>query len=250
MRKSYEAHENEYKRMKSKGIKSWERRNYPWSIFPPDRHFIENVFMLKWAPKKTRAIELGCGTGTISRWLAKKGFTVTGIDISKTAIQMAKAQSKTFKIKYINKDFCSTNVKSLGKYNLCIDGHFMHCITDKKDRKIALNKIRQILNPSGILVFMSMCSPISRKNLLKTYSSQRILGNIIYIDAKIYGKFEGSRVIGGKEYIPMRYIAHWKSLLSELRQAGFSPMITEYFKYDKNNPEEPTGLLNVAAIRK
>ena len=250
MRKSYEAHEIVYRGMKKKGIKSWSRRTYHYSICPPDKRFLEDVLIQSWAPKKTRAIELGCGTGTISRWLAKKGFNVTGVDISKTAIQMAKAQSKGLKIKYINNDFCQIDTKSLGKYDLCVDGQFLHCITDKKDRKTVLRKIRQILNPGGIFVVMSMCSPVNHKNFAKTYTYQKILGDVIYIEAEKYGKFQGLRTIQGKKYIPTRYIAHWKVILSELKKAGFSPMIFRYCRHDKNDPKEPTGYLNVAAIKK
>jgi len=236
--------------MEKKGIKSWAQRTCSWSISAPDKHFLEDVLTQSWAPKKSRAIELGCGTGTISRWLTKKGFKVTGIDISKTAIRMAKAQSKGLKIKYINADFCLIDTKHLGKHDLCVDGQFLHCITDKKDRKTVLEKIRQILNPGGIFAVMSMCSPINHKNFAKAYTNQKILGDVIYLEAGKYGKFQGLRMIKGKQYIPTRYVAHWKVLLSELKKAGFSPMITQYTKYDKNDPKEPTGYLNVAAIKK
>jgi SAM-dependent methyltransferase len=37
-----------------------------------------------------RALELGCGTGTNSIWLAQQGFKVVGVDISSTAIDLAK----------------------------------------------------------------------------------------------------------------------------------------------------------------
>jgi SAM-dependent methyltransferase len=163
---------------------------------------------------------------------------------------MAKAQSKGFKIRYINDDFCLLDTKNLDKYDLCIDAHFMHCITDNKDRKNVLRKIREILKPGGIFIFMSMCSPVSRKNLAKAYKGQKIDGNIIYIESGKYGDFQDLRIINGKKYLPMRYIAHWKKLLSELKEAGFSPMVTQYVRYDKNDPKEPTGILNVAAIRK
>jgi 2-polyprenyl-3-methyl-5-hydroxy-6-metoxy-1,4-benzoquinol methylase len=247
MRKSYEVHENVYRGMKKKGIKSWSQRSYPYSIYPPDKRFLEDVLIQSWSPKKSKAIELGCGTGTISRWLTKKGFTITGVDISKTAIQMAKVQSKGFKIKYINDDLCSIGITSFGKYDLCVDGQFLHCITDKKNRKTVLRKIRQILNPGGIFVVMSMCSPISHKNFAKAYTNQKILDNVIYIEAGKYGKFQGLRTIQGKEYIPTRYVAHWKSILSELKKAGFSPML---IRYNHNTVEEPVSAINLAAIRK
>ena len=40
--------------------------------------------------KPGAALDLGCGTGMKSIYLAQKGFKVTGIDISETAIKIAK----------------------------------------------------------------------------------------------------------------------------------------------------------------
>lgn len=232
--------------MKSNKIKSWSRRNYPWSISPPDKHFLEDIFIQSWAPQKGQAIELGCGTGTISRWLTKKGFNVTGIDISKTAIQMAKTQSKVFKIKYINDDFCSIDIKPLGKYDFCIDGQFLHCITNRQDRKTVLHKIRQLLKPKGVFILMSMCSPINRHSFANLYKNQKILSNIIHIEAEKYGDFQDSRMINKKKYIPMRFVEHWKDLLSELKEVGLLPML---FRYNHCTAKDPTGFLNVAVIR-
>ncbi len=36
-----------------------------------------------------RALELGCGTGTDSVWLAQQGFELTGIDVSPLAVERA-----------------------------------------------------------------------------------------------------------------------------------------------------------------
>ena len=139
---------------------------------------------------------------------------------------------------------CLIDTKALGKYDLCVDGQFLHCITVQKDRKTVLHKIRQILNPGGIFVVMSMCSPINHKNFAKAYDYQRILGDVIYIEAEKYGEFQDSRMIHGKKYIPTRFVGYWQKLLSELKETGFSPML---FRYNHCAGEEPTGFLNVAA---
>jgi 2-polyprenyl-3-methyl-5-hydroxy-6-metoxy-1,4-benzoquinol methylase len=97
MKISYEAHEKEYRRMESAGIPSWFRRNRPWDIDPHDEHFLADVLAQPWAPKTGVVIELGCGTGPLTRWLANKGCQATGIDISPTAIRMAQQRSPTGK---------------------------------------------------------------------------------------------------------------------------------------------------------
>lgn len=37
-------------------------------------------------PKDERIIDLGCGSGETSRWLARRGYDVLGIDYSRAAI--------------------------------------------------------------------------------------------------------------------------------------------------------------------
>jgi cyclopropane fatty-acyl-phospholipid synthase-like methyltransferase len=42
-----------------------------------------------------RALDLGCGTGTNAIYLAQHGFTVTGIDVSRRAISLAKRKTRS-----------------------------------------------------------------------------------------------------------------------------------------------------------
>ncbi|MBB2940388.1 ubiquinone/menaquinone biosynthesis C-methylase UbiE [Actinoplanes lutulentus] len=44
-------------------------------------------------PRGPRALDLGCGTGDLAISLAQRGFEVTGIDISPTAIERARAKA-------------------------------------------------------------------------------------------------------------------------------------------------------------
>ena len=41
-----------------------------------------------------RALELGCGTGTNSVWLAQQGFEVTGIDLAPLAVEQAEQRAQ------------------------------------------------------------------------------------------------------------------------------------------------------------
>jgi methyl halide transferase len=73
---------------------SWDKRytegNLPWDSGKPDVHLPEVIEAYR--VKSGKALEIGCGTGTNSIWLAQHGFEVTGMDISPTAIATAKAK--------------------------------------------------------------------------------------------------------------------------------------------------------------
>jgi SAM-dependent methyltransferase len=125
MKKPYEGHETEYKRMQKKGIRSWgERRRIKGKAIDADtKRFLSEVLAKPWCPKGGRVIELGCGTGPILRWICKRGFSGLGVDVSRTAIAMAKGQSKGLNIRFKQADICCTGVEGSGKFDLAIDGH-------------------------------------------------------------------------------------------------------------------------------
>ena len=57
--------------------------------------------------KPCKTIDLGCGTGNYAIYLVSIGFDVTGIDISQTAIKIAKENAKKKRVKC---DFLVTDV--------------------------------------------------------------------------------------------------------------------------------------------
>jgi len=93
---------------------------------------------------------------------------------------------------------------------------------------------------------MSMCAPIDRVALTRQHPGQKILKNVIYYPRGQAENFLDATIINGKEYIPMRFVGHWKLLLSELQKAGLQPLLT---RFNHCLPEEPVSSLNVAAIK-
>ena len=246
VKKPYESHEDEYRRMEAVGTKSWFQRNRPWAVDPHDQHFLEDVFAQPWAPKNGHAMELGCGTGPLTRWLAKSVLKTTGVDVSKTAIRMARKQSKSLTIDYRVADICTKDVRSFGKFDLCVDGRCFHGITSPKDRRAVLENVRDLLKPNGIFILMSMCAPIERSSLARQYPDQKILRNVIYNPVKRAGAFSGAKKINGQQYLPMRFLGHWKFLLSELQKSGLRPLLV---RFNHCLPQEPVSSLNVAAVK-
>jgi SAM-dependent methyltransferase len=246
MKPSYEAHEVEWRKMEAAGIKSWFCKSHPWEIDPHDEHFLEDVFAQPWAPKDGAALELGCGTGPLTRWLGGRGFNSTGIDISRTAIRMARAQSKKLKTTYRVADICTQPIAPPETIDLCVDGRFFHGIVTPNDRQAVLVKVHRLLKRKGVFVLMSMCSPIERTILARQYPEQRILQNVIYYPCQHGEEYSDSKAIEGMKYFPARFLGHWKMILSELQRAGFRPSLV---RFNRCLPEEPVSSLNVAAIK-
>ncbi|MCR6109004.1 class I SAM-dependent methyltransferase [Bacillus sp. A301a_S52] len=80
-------------------------------------NFIQHV-----APKKSyqKVLDLGCGPGIYCERLARKGYTVTGIDFSENSIRYAKEQAKKldFDIEYRYKNYMELN--DLNIYDLAL----------------------------------------------------------------------------------------------------------------------------------
>jgi methyl halide transferase len=63
----------------------------PWQIAQPSSELMRVVIEDRIAP--CVAIDLGCGTGTHTLWMAEHGFAVTGVDLSPLAIEIARRQA-------------------------------------------------------------------------------------------------------------------------------------------------------------
>lgn len=159
---------------------------------------------------------------------------------------MAKEQSQGLDIRFRRADVCSLNPKTLGKFDLVIDGLCLHCITKANDRQAFLENVCRLLKNDGLFILMTMCAPIDRKQFRSEYPDFRLLQKVLYIlrEDTIY---EGSRRIGGRVYMPHRYIAYWKNLLNDLRRAGLEPRL---FRYHAHHFKDTFGTLTVGAVKK
>lgn len=247
-KKPYEGHELVYQWMKKKGLLVWGQkgsRSTGKSCRLETNNFLKDVLSQPWTPKGGRVIEFGCGTGPILRRICKKGFTGVGIDVSKTAIAMAKEQSKGLNVKFRQADVCNFNTKTLGRFDLVIDGLCLHCITTAGDRKAYLNNVSKLLKDGGVFVLLTMCAPMDRKKFSQTCKGHKIARKVVYVPVEDKN-YTGLINFNGNNYLPSRYIAHWKEILSELRRAGFE---LKLIRYNANNSKDFCGTLCVAAVK-
>jgi len=89
---------------------NWNQRyvagETPWDSGVPSKELIRVLDAEK--INACRAVELGCGTGTNSIYLASRGFDVTGLDCSATALEQArnKAAGAGAKVRFLEADLC------------------------------------------------------------------------------------------------------------------------------------------------
>jgi len=247
MRKPYEGHEIVYKRMKKKGDRSWgeTQRIKGKAIDADTKRFLTDVLAQPWCPKDGKVIELGCGTGPILKWICKKDFSGLGIDVSKTAITMAREQSKGLNTRFKQADICRSGFEKAGKFDLAVDGHCLHCIIRYRDRKAFLKNSFKILKKGGIFIVMTMCSPADRRVFSDIYEEQKLINHTIYVPYDKAREYEGFLTFNGRDYMPIRRVPHWKSILSEIRRAGFK---IKLLRYNESSGEDPCGCLSVAAL--
>jgi len=114
--------------------------------FPLVESWLRNVAGL-------RLLDIGCGTGRMSRFFAERGARVTGFDFSANAIELARRQTKTDNPSY---RVCSVfDLADEGSYDIALSWGVLSIACRNRDElKDAVRRIRHALKPDGILVLL------------------------------------------------------------------------------------------------
>lgn len=102
------------------------------------------------------ALDAGCGTGNFSVYLAKNGYTVTGVDYSEKAIEIAKNNNEQLKlpITYIRADLTELEKAVAGtEYDLILDYKVSHHLSADRLTEYVAQCIR-ILKPKGRILLV------------------------------------------------------------------------------------------------
>ena len=111
----------------------------------PSRFLAENVAMIKDLAPGKKALDIACGEGRNSIFLAREGFDVTGLDISDEGLAKAK---KWTNAEGLSISFHSMDMKLYGfsdSYDLIINFNFL--------LRDLIPKMFEALNPGGLIVF-------------------------------------------------------------------------------------------------
>jgi len=141
----WESHvNNEYYTGKARGSKSYfdeiERRRYGW-------HYHLADYFARMQNSAGRLLEIGCGIGVDSIQLAKCGFDVTAVDLSETAIEVAREYAR-YRGQYI--DFQVGNSEGLNFDDESFDAVYSFGVLHHTPNiNAAISEVRRVLRPGG-----------------------------------------------------------------------------------------------------
>jgi SAM-dependent methyltransferase len=154
----------------------------PWNIETPPDILVELVESGTVKPCKT--VDLGCGIGHYSLYLARRGFDVTGIDISPTAIKLAqeKAEKERVTCKFMVADVLGNLNEVKDTFDFAYDWSLLHHVYPEK-RINYIENVNRILNSGGH--YLSVC--FSEKDPLFGGSGkyrETPLGTVLYFSSE------------------------------------------------------------------
>jgi 2-polyprenyl-3-methyl-5-hydroxy-6-metoxy-1,4-benzoquinol methylase len=121
-----------------------EPNNAPWTLGTPFIKLVEAVE--NGTIKPCRALDLGCGEGYDSKFLAEHGFDVVGVDLSERAIGYAKKNTPTVDFRAL--DIIEDDLSGLGKFDFAFERGVIHCLPfDQK--KAYVQRVASLLNPNA-----------------------------------------------------------------------------------------------------
>jgi SAM-dependent methyltransferase len=125
--------------------------NLPWDTGRPSSELQRVLSRNNIQP--CRALELGCGTGTNSVWLAQQGFEVTGIDVAPLALERAEKRAHAAGV---NVRFVVADVLHLpdldGSFEFFFDRGCYHAIRRNSPDQYASAVARQLLSGARGLI--------------------------------------------------------------------------------------------------
>lgn len=223
MKSYYHAHETAYQEIKARGGVGWGGAKTLTELGDEVTNQYLQSLIPDWisGPHEKKALDLGCGSGTTAFILAKLGFNVTGVDISETAIAMAKDLSVQQNLQI---NFVVGDVLRLGemneKFNLIYDSHCLHCIVFDEDRMTVLDQVRKSLVSKGIFVLDTM---VASKDFNPANGTETLRFDEDYILWHKINKnnYRGVLEVDGQFWCAQRRIYPAEKIVQEVESVGF-----------------------------
>ena len=191
---------------------------------------IERILCKYLHEKPSRLLDVGCGTGIHAIHLAKRGYSVIGVDISKDMISIANKKAELFPELDLTFKYC--DIKQLKNRFEFIYSMFnvINCLDDVEDLINFFDQIRSIC--SGVYLFdcwnydsILINKPISKTNTISTPEGIITKSVVPVLDLKNYLCYLNCQFdINGQSHKIKHRIRLFKHdvIMNVLKKSGFS----------------------------
>jgi SAM-dependent methyltransferase len=125
--------------------------------------FIERCFERFLSAKPELVLDLACGTGTMTRELAHRGYDMIGVDGSADMLSEAYSNSNGESILYLNQDMRSFELYgTVGAVTCCLDS--LNYLVGDGDLDVTFATVHNYLDPDGVFIF-DMNTPYKFENV-------------------------------------------------------------------------------------
>jgi ubiquinone/menaquinone biosynthesis C-methylase UbiE len=220
--------------------------------------YIKEIF-LKFGKSPNHVLEMACGTGNLSYYLAKEGYDLICFDLSDDMLAMAYNKLGEFKnVKLLNQNMIDFNIPR--KFDAIISIlDSINYITDEEELLQTFKNVRSHLNENGIFIF----------DINSEYKLKEIIGNNIFVEdredvfytwqnyfdeeksiAEFYLTFfvkkeNGSYTRFDEEHFEKAYST--EEIVETLTKAGFNK-VTYYDCFTFEKPHEESQRINFVAL--
>ncbi len=190
------------------GMYSKPLGDLPWEIEAPPKDLIEVIG--KGLVSGDRVLDVACGTGNYSLYLAKQGLNVTGVDFSETAIEIANSRKEELGLPV---EFIVGNVLELTtllpdeKFDFILDYSTLHHIFPEDVAGYAA-QFTSLLKPGGKLLVV--CYSEKDETARGETSARGRFGNEMFYRTKeeIEGLYHGLNMVSYKETLLGKRLHH------------------------------------------
>lgn len=151
---------------------------HPWVAGTASPELIKLVWEQVLTPGM-QVLEIGCGIGTESVFMATRGMQVTGVDLSHSAIEISKKLASLYGVivdfrqgDALNLDFPDNQFDVL-----CDQGVFHHLKDEERD--VYARSIARVLKPNGLLVLRCFSDKIPGGPQPRRVSSTELLDTLL-----------------------------------------------------------------------
>ena len=125
------------------------------------------------APRRGRALDLGCGLGTEVAALAQRGFRAAGVDLSRSALGRARAHQPRPRTEFVRADVRALPFAD-GAFDLLIDRGCLHYLP-AAERPRYVGEAARLLRPEGRFLLRACTRSSGRRNGIGTPHLRRLI---------------------------------------------------------------------------